>query len=117
MKLVMHFSWLHLRAGGDATHCISMGYKPILPPDLKVKRLLILLQCDDEILNQREGIKSEIKKQNDCIKVQDIFKYNSPKNIKATFESQHTALQVLTKGLLSFNLSHPAHNICKENFV
>ena len=27
------------------------------------------------------------------------------------------ASQVLTKGLLLFNLSHPAHNICKENFV
>ena len=27
------------------------------------------------------------------------------------------ASQVLTKGLLLFNLSHPAHNICKEIFV
>ena len=25
--------------------------------------------------------------------------------------------QVLTKGLILFNLSHPAHNICSEIFV
>ena len=60
----------------------------ILPPDLKAKRSLILRRCDDQILNQREeDIKSEIEKQNDCVKVQEIFKYNSSKNIKVTFES------------------------------
>ena len=76
--------------------CISeleaVGCKPILPPDLKVKRSLILRRCDDQILNQREeDIKREIEKQNDCVKVQEIFKYNSSKNIKVTFESQHMA--------------------------
>ena len=99
--------------------CISereaVGCKHILPPDLKAKRLLILRRCDDQIPNQREeDIKSEIEKQNDCVKVQEIFKYNSSKNIKVTFKSQHLASQVLTKGLLLFNLSHPARNICKE---
>ena len=86
--------------------------------DLKAKRLLTLRRCDDQILNQsEEDIKSEIEKQNDCVKVQEIFKYNSSKNIKVTFESQHMAFQVLTKGLLLFNLSHPAHNICIKIFV
>ena len=51
------------------------------------------------------------------VKVQEIFKYNSSKNIKVTFDSQHMASLVLTKGLLLFNLSHPARNICKEIFV
>ena len=92
-----------------------MGCKPILPPDLKAKRSLILRRCDDQILNQKEeDIKSEIEKQNDCRKVQEIFKYNSSKNIRVTFESQHMSSQVLTKGLLLFYLSHPARNICKE---
>ena len=94
-----------------------MGCKPILPPDLKAKRSIILRRCDDQILNQREDIKSEIEKQNDCVKVQEIFRHNSSKNIKATFESQHMASQVLTKELLLFNLLHPARNICKEIFV
>ena len=40
----------------------AVGCKPILPPDLKAKRSLILQRCDDQILNQREeDIKSEIK--------------------------------------------------------
>ena len=96
----------------------AVGCKPILPPDLKVKRSLILRRCDDQILNQREeDIKSEIEKQNDCVEVQEIFKYNSSKNMNVTFESQHVASQVVTKGLLLFNLSHPARNICKEIFV
>ena len=104
--------------------CISeleaVGCKPILPPDLKsyCVKLVILWRCDDQILNQREeDIKIEIEKQNDCVKVQGIFKHNSSKNIKVTFESQHMASQVLTKGLLFFILSHPAHNSCKEIFV
>ena len=90
--------------------------------DLKAKRSVILRRCDDQILNQREkDIKSEIEKQYDCVKVQDIFKYNSSENIKLSFESQHMASYVLTKGSNKtnrlFNLSHPAHNICKEIFV
>ena len=67
--------------------------------------------------NNKEEIKSEIEKQNDCVKVHEIFKYNSSKNIKVTFESQHMALQVLTKGLLLLILSNPAGNICKEIFI
>ena len=49
--------------------------------------------------------------------MQEIFKYNSSKYIKVTFESQHMASRVFRKGLLLFNLSHPARNICKEIFV
>ena len=49
--------------------------------------------------------------------VQKIFKYNRSKNIKVTFEIQLMTSQVLTKGLLLFNLSHPASNICKEIFI
>ena len=102
--------------------CISeletVGCKPILPPDLKAKRSVILRRCDDQILNRKEeDIKSEIEQQNGWVKVQDIFKYNSSNNIKVTFESQHMASQVLTRGLLLFNLSHPAHNIAREIFV
>ena len=46
-----------------------------------------------------------------------FFKYDSSKNIKVTFENQHMVSQVLTKGLVLFNLFHPAHNICREIFV
>ena len=102
--------------------CISqleaLGCKPIMSPDIKAKRTLILWRCDDQILNQsEEDIKSEIEKPNDCVKVQEIFKYNSSKSIKVTFASQHMAFQVLTKELILFNLSHPAHNIRMKIFV
>ena len=71
-----------LFSSGCISELEAVGCKPILPPDLKVKRSLILLRCNDQILNQREeDIKSEIEKQNDCVKVQEIFKYSSLKNI------------------------------------
>ena len=58
--------------------------KPILLPDLKVKRSVILQRCDDQILNQREeDIKSEIEKQNDWVKsliVQKILRSHSRTN-------------------------------------
>ena len=70
--------------------------KPVLPPDLKAKRSVILSRCDYQILNKKEeDIKFEIEKQNVCIRVQDIFKYDSFKNIKVTFENQHMVSQVL----------------------
>ena len=101
--------------------CISklytVGCKPALPPDLKAKRSVILRRCDYQILNKTEDIKSEIEKQNACIRVREIFKYDNSKNIKVTFENQLMVSQILTKGLTLFNLSHPAHNICREIFL
>ena len=69
-----------LFSSGCNSELEAVRFKPILPPDLKAKRSRILLRCDDQILNQREeDIESEIEKQNDCVKVQEIFKYNSSK--------------------------------------
>ena len=69
------------------------------------------------ILNQKEeDIKTEIEKQYYWVEVQDIFKYNSSKNIKVTSESQDMASLVLTGGILLFSLLHPAHNISMMNF-
>ena len=98
-----------LFSSGCISELEAVGCKPILPPDLEAKRSLIMRRCDDQILNQRDvDIKSEIENQNDCVKVQEIFKYNSSKNIKVTFEGQQMASQVLTKRRILFNLSHPA---------
>ena len=66
--------------------------QPVLPPDLKAKRSVILWRCDNQILNKKEDIRTEIEKQNVCVKVQDIFKYDCSKNIKVTFENQHLPL-------------------------
>ena len=111
----------HLDALFSAT-CISklytVGCKPVLPSDLKAKRSVILRRCDYQIRNKlEEDIKFEIEKQNSYIRVQDIFKYDSSKNTKVTFENQHMVSQILPKGLVLFNLFHPAHNICRKIFV
>ena len=97
-----------LFSSGCISELEAVGCKPIQPPNLKVKKSLILRRCDDKILYQREeDIKSEIEKQNDCVKEQEIFKYISLKNIEVPFESQYMASQVMslcrTKGLLLFN--------------
>ena len=96
MTVITHFTLIITLF---SSRCISeleaVECKPILPPDLKAKRSLILWRCDDHILNQsEEDIKSKIEKQNDCAKVQEIFKYNSSKNVKVTIESQHMPFQV-----------------------
>ena len=76
-----------LFSSGCISELEAVRCKPILPPDLKAKRSLILRRCDDQILNQREeDIISEIEQQINCVKVQEIFKYNSSKNIKGTFD-------------------------------
>ena len=70
--------------------CISKLYtvecKPILPPDLKAKRSVILRRRDYQIPNMKEeDIKFEIENQSACIRVRDILKYDNSKNIKVTF--------------------------------
>ena len=83
----------------DALFSHTVGCKPVLPPDLKAKRSVILRRCDYQILKKKEqDIKTEIEQQNACVKMQDIFKYDSSKNIMVTFENQHIVSQVLTKG-------------------
>ena len=58
----------------------TVGCKPVLPPDLKAKRSVVLRLCDYKILNKKyENIKTEIKKQNVYVKVQYILKYDSSK--------------------------------------
>ena len=79
--------------------CISklctVGCKPVLPPDLKAKRYVILRRCDYQMLNKKEeDIKSEIEKQNACIRERDIFKYENSKSIKVTFEKKLMVPQV-----------------------
>ena len=51
-----------LFSSGYISELEAVGRKPILPPDLKVKRSVILWRCDNQILNQREeDIKTEIE--------------------------------------------------------
>ena len=60
-----------------------------------------ILRWDYQIRNKKEeDIKTKIENSNVCVKVQDIFKHNSIKNIKVTYENQHMVSQVLTKGLV-----------------
>ena len=91
-------------SSGCISELVAVGCKPILPPDLKEKRSVMLRRCDDQILNQREeDIKSEIEKQNYCVKVQDIFKYIVQKQRDSyclIFHTQHTISSI--KFLTSF---------------
>ena len=70
--------------------------------DLIAKTTIILRWCDYQILYKKEeDIETEIDKQNVVLRVQDIFKHDSSKNIKVTCENKHMVSQVLTKGLSS----------------
>ena len=102
--------------------CISklytVGCQPVLPPDLKAKRSVILRRCDYQILNKKEeDIKFEIEKQNACIRVQDIFKYDSSKNIKVIFENQYMVSLVLTKGPVYYLISLIQQPTSAGNFL
>ena len=90
---------------------------PILPPDIKAKRSIILKNCDEDILlSTPQEITSEIEKLN-RVTIDDIFKFTSNKSMKITLDSQSSAERLLKEGIKMFYISHSANNIFPEIFI
>ena len=64
------------------------GFSPLQPPELRVKKSVLIFRVDDIILdNSAEEIKEEIQRQNSWItsEIENVFKFPRSPIIKVTF--------------------------------
>lgn len=105
-----------------SSKCISdlkvLGYEPIVPPDLRAKRSIIIKRLDSFIHGQSvENIKSELENVNSWLEIYDIYKFPKSKTLKITFVNQCMAKTAIEKGILMFRLSIPSNDIFPEEYV
>ena len=97
----------------------DQGFKAILPPELRAKRTVILLNVDEYIYTRTEQeIKEELINENSWIEgIDNIFKIPKIKHIKIGFKETITAKTATEKGLLAFHMSIPSYNIKIDEFI
>ena len=92
-----------------------------MPPELKVKKSVIITRVDDLIYDcwKEEEIADELIRKNEWIgdKVDSVFKFPNSSTIKVTFAQSSHAKKSTKRGLLAFNLSIPPSDIKQETFI
>ena len=96
------------------------NFEPILPPELRAKRTIILFNVDDYILSHNdEDIKDELTQENGWLNegIESIFRIPRTKILKLCLNETTTAKAATEKGLLAFHMSIPSYNIKIEEFI
>ncbi|RUM28021.1 MAG: hypothetical protein DSY42_09145 [Aquifex sp.] len=91
-----------------------------MPPELKVKKSVILPRVDDIIYEKHIiDIGEELQKQNPWIgeEIVDIYKFPKSPTLKITFSQTTLALKCTEKGIKAFSISVPPHEIKQETYV
>ena len=94
-------------------------FQPIIPPELKTNRSIIITNVDNHICNNNEeDIISEIYEKNHWAEnnIESLFKFPNFKTIKITFNETSIPKKPQTNGLRLFSMSLPAHSIRQEIF-
>ena len=96
------------------------GFEPIIPPELRAKRTIIIFNVDEFILsNTEQEIKEELIRENGWINggIESIFKIPKARILKICLQETTTAKNATEKGMLAFHMSIPAHNIKVDEFI
>lgn len=95
-------------------------FSPVLPPEIKAKRTILLFNTDDHIYSKSEkDITAELLNENNFLNegIDNVFKIPRTKMIKITLNSSTSARKATETGLLAFNMSIPHYNIKIEEFI
>ncbi len=102
-------------------HLESHGFRPIMPPGLKVKKSVIVPRTEDVIYeNSTVDIKEELKTHNTWIGeegISDIYKFPNSLTIKITFSKTELAEKCLERGIKAFGISLPSHMMKQETYI
>ncbi len=102
-------------------HLESLGFRPIMPPELKVKKSVIVPRVEDIIYERPlSDIKEELKDHNVWIGddgVAEIYKFPNSLTIKITFTTTALAQKCLEAGIKAFGISIPATMIKHETYI
>lgn len=98
------------------------GFEPVLPPELKAKRSIMVFNVDNHIFsNEKEEIISETMDRNAFTnnQITDLVKIsnNNNKNIKITFTKTNIAKRATETGLRMFSMSISPHQIEQDKYI
>ncbi|MPD02874.1 hypothetical protein E2C01_098481 [Portunus trituberculatus] len=96
------------------------NFQPLLPPEIRAKRTIVLRNTDEHIYNNTEKeIEAELLNENDFLNegIENIFKIPKTKIIKITLNSSTAAKKATDKGLLAFHMSIPHFNISIDEHI
>lgn len=107
--------------GSDCvTALASEGFTPVLPPDQKAKRTILLFGVDDYITrHSKEEITNEIYRTNDFTtnNIEDVIRLEGKNIIKVIFSQTAPAQKSKEQGLKMFNMRVPPHQIKEQEFT
>ena len=95
----------------------AVNCTPVLPPELKANRSVIIHKVDSDILsNDEDSIKKELERCNSWCKINEVIKFKSGNGMKIVFQSSISAQKSRDIGLSLFYLHIPAYKIKKDLF-
>jgi len=96
----------------------SLRCKPVLPPQLRAKRTVLLHRVDEVIYeNDPQVILQEIVRCNPELIVDDVYKFVGRKILKVTFSMQQMASRCMERGIRMFHLVVSPNSISLDSFV
>ena len=96
------------------------GFTPILPPEMKAKRTVLLFSVDEEIMKRpTEDIEGEIYRCNVWAPdtIHTIFKFPRNPIMKITFKQTAPANKSKDQGILMFSMRIAPHQIKAEEYI
>ena len=95
------------------------GFEPIIPPELRAKRIIIIFNVDEFILSNTESEIKELINENGWITggIKSIFKIPKARIMKFYLKETTTAKTATQKDMLVFHMSILAHNIKLDEFI
>lgn len=95
-------------------------FTPVMPPELKAKKSVIIPRVDDLIYEwSAVQIKEELEKNNSWIgeDLETVYKFPNSSTIKITFTQTKFAKKCIETGLKAFYISIPGHEIKLETYI
>ncbi len=97
------------------------NFTPILPPEQKVKRSVIVTRVDGVIYDEHEpnDIALEMEARNPWMEgeIEQLFMFPNSPTLKITFTQSATAKKCVERGFLAYNISVPPNDIKQETYI
>lgn len=104
--------------GTTNTDLTNNGFTPLIPPQLRANRSVVIFKTDIHIFqNTEEDMTKEIEEKNEWIgKVTQIYKFPKGNTIKITFSSTAKAKKAQDVGLKLYSMRIPSYDIKQDKF-
>ena len=98
---------------------LSKQFTPLIPPELKAHRSVLIFRIDDHIYkNNEDNIQEELQTQNQWITgISAVNKFQNGRGLKITFTETISAKKAQEKGLLLYSMRIPGYNIIQDKYL